>query len=270
MARRITGGTGNRLVVPASVGVIGLALIGLGQTIPNRHAIQDDLTSRSTEALKSADLVGLSVSFSGRDATITGSGNAGEADQAEDVVSTVEGVRVARAELGGAGTTPAESPAPTETASATTAPTQTSTAAAPAETPTEAPAPKPAALPVGFTLVDGTITVTGTVGSKAAGTALIFAVKAAGNGWTVVDRLVVDDALTVAEPKPSRLPAVTRLLAAAPIDGTKLVIQYNRGSVILRGTPASAAAERALLTSAARTVANKSAVVDGLDTAGPG
>ena len=96
MAGRITAGPGRRLVVPVAVGVVGLTLITLGQIVPNRHAIEDDLTSRSSEALKSADLVGLSVSFSGRDATITGAGSTELANQAKDVVSTVDGVRVAR------------------------------------------------------------------------------------------------------------------------------------------------------------------------------
>jgi hypothetical protein len=48
----------------------------------------------------------------------------------------------------------------------------TDAASAPAET------AKPVALPVGFTLVDGTITVTGTVRSKAARSRLLDAVKA--------------------------------------------------------------------------------------------
>jgi len=262
MAARITAGAGRRLVVPVSVGVIGLGLIGFGQIVPNRHAIEDDLTSRSSEALKSADLVGLSVSFSGRDATITGAGSTELANQAEGVVSTVDGVRVANADLTG-DTAPAETPAPVETPTETAVPVETST---PVETPAATATPKPMILPVGFTLVDGMITVTGTVGSPAAKTGLINAVKMAGSGWTVVDKLIVDGSLTTQEPKPNRLAALSRLLRTAPVDGAKLVIQYNHGSVILRGTPSDAAAERALLTAASATVDSKSAVVDGLDT----
>lgn len=254
MSGRLTTGTGHRLVIPASVGVLGLALIGIGQTIPNRHAIQDDLSRRSTEALESADLVGFSVSFSGRDATITGSGDAVLAEKAEDVVSAVNGVRVAKADF-----------TPTEASAETPAPAETSI---PAET---SATTETLVLPVGFTLADGTITVTGTVLSASAQTELIDAVKASGNDWTVVDRLQVNSSLTAApEPEQSRLAAVTQLLAKAPIDDTKLVIQYSRGSVILRGTLPNYDTEVALLAAAAATVADKSKVVDGLDALGTG
>lgn len=254
---------GHRLAVPVSVGVVGLALIMIGQTGPNRHSIEDDLTTRSTEALKSADLTGFSVSFTGRDATLTGSDIGGAAARAATTVESVDGVRVANTVI----TSQDEVPAPATTPSASTAPTETSPPApTPTEPPSAAPTAKSAALPVGFTLADGTITVTGTVSSKSAGSKLIDAVKAAGNGWQVVDHLQVDESLTTAEPRPSRLAAVTRLLAQAPTDGQKLVIQYNRGSVILRGTPSDADSERALLAAAADTVEKKSAVVDGLDT----
>ena len=238
MSERFGVGAGRRLVVPASVGVIGLALLGIGQSQVNRHAIQDDLTTRSTRALKSADLTGLSVSFAGRDATITGADTAERARQAVAVVSAVDGVETAKADLSAA--------------------VEPST-----------PAASAIVIPVGFTLADGTITVTGTVGSKSAQANLIDAVKATGKGWQVVDRLSVAGSATE-EPKQSRLSAVTQLLAKAPITGSKLVIQYNHGSVILRGTPADAAAERALLTAAAATVDAPSAVVDGLDTAAAG
>ncbi|HST81183.1 MAG TPA: hypothetical protein VLL08_05555 [Kineosporiaceae bacterium] len=266
MSGRLAGGTGRRLAVPASVGVIGLALLGIGQSVVNRHAIQDDLTTRSTKALKSADLTGLSVSFAGRDATITGAGTAELAQQAIAVVSMVDGVDVARASL--AGTTQTGS-APTETAAPAETPPATETSAL-AEPATPATTEATLVLPVGFTLADGTIKVTGTVGSKSAQINLIDAVKATGKGWKVVDRLNVADSVTAPEPKPSRLSDVTKLLAQAPVSGPKLVIQYNKGSVILRGTPADAAAERALLGAAAATVDSTAAVVDGLDTAGAG
>ena len=252
---------GGPLAVPVSVGVIGLALIGIGQVVPNRHAIEDDLTTRSSEALESADLTGFSISFSGRDATLTGSDIGGAAGRATAVVESVDGVRVVHTSI----TSQDEIPAPAETSAPAETPALAETSA-PAETSEAAPTPKPAALPVGFTLMDGTITATGSVPSKAAGSALIDAVKAAGNDWKVVDHLQVDDSLTAAEPEQSRLDAVSHLLATAPIDGSKLVIQYNHGSVILRGTPSDAASERALLTAATATVAKKSAVVDGLDT----
>ena len=243
-----------RLALPVSVGVVGLTLISVGQVVPNRHSIENDLTDRSSEALRSADLTGLTVSFSGRDATVTGPSDL--TGQAVSVVGAVKGVRVAKA--GSAAAAPAEAPTP-----ASPAPTET-----PAPATTSA-ASKPA-VPVGFTLTGGTLTVSGTVSSDSARTALIGAAKAAGNGWSVVDKLTVDVSLPApVRPSSSRLPAVTRLLAKAPADGDKLVIQYSEAKVILRGTPHSTAAERALLTAAAATISGKAAVVDGLDVVTP-
>jgi hypothetical protein len=247
-----------RLVLPTSVAVAGLALIMLGQAVPNRMSIEDDLTERSTEALASSDLTGLTVTFSGRDASISGATQPDLAGRAVDLVSAVEGVRTAEADVTGGDLVPApaESPAeaPSESASAAPAPTQ---------------AAEPVVLPVGFTLADGTITVTGTVPSDPARKALLDAAGAAGNGWDVVDRLHVETSLMTSEPDQGRFGAVTRLLATAPTGGTKLVIQYSKGSVILRGTPADADAERALLSAAAITVDKKANVIDGLDVTAP-
>jgi hypothetical protein len=243
----------NRIAVPLSVGIVGLALIGIGQAVPNRHSIENDLTTKSTKALHDADLVGLTVSFSGRDATISGAGQAEVAQRAEGVVKDVKGVRAAKAELAGGGGAAAAAPAPSQT------PT-------PVETPTPAATTTPIAdLPLGFTLVDGGIKVTGTVRAKATEEALITAVQATGHGWKVTDKLAVDPTLAAEPLAAERFPGLTQLLATAPIDGTKLVIQYNGETVILRGTPATPEAERALLTAAAGTVPAPSGVLDGLD-----
>jgi hypothetical protein len=246
--------TNQRIAVPLSVGVVGLALIGFGQSVPNRHSIEDDLTTRSTQALQKADLVDLTVSFSGRDATITGPGPAEVAQRAESVVSAVDGVRVAKAEVACGGS--AAEPAPIAT------PTPIAT---PDATPTAAPTAAVPDIPLGFTLVDGGIKVTGTVRAKATEEALISAVQSAGQGWKVTDKLAVDPGLAAEPLAADRFPALSKLIAAAPIDGTKLVIQYNADTVILRGTPATPAAERALLTAAAGTVPTASGVLDGLD-----
>ena len=215
-----------RITVPLSVGVVGLALIGIGQSVPNRHSIEHDLTARSTQALQKADLVDLIVSFSGRDATITGSAPAEVAQRAESVVGAVDGVRVAKAKFSGGGS--AATPAPIATP-------------APVATPTPAPTAAVPDIPLGFTLVDGGIKVTGTVRAKATEEALISAVQAAGHGWKVTDKLAVDPGLASEPLAADRFPALGKLIATAPIGGTKLVIQYNADTVILRGTPATAA-----------------------------
>ena len=252
------GPAAGRLVVPASVGVVGLALILVGQTVLNRHAIEHDLTNQSTKALQSADLVGLSVSFTGRDATITGSGSDDLAQQATSVVSAVSGVRVAKVKLTGT------------TASSTGTPVVTSTASAtPAASMAASPTPPVAAVPVGFTFANGTMTVTGTVPSDADRTALMSAATAAGHGWSVVDKVTVDSSVATLVPSTTRLPAVTGLLAGIPVDSSALVIQYNGTSVILRGAPANLATELAILADAAKTVDQSSDVIDHLDAATP-
>jgi hypothetical protein len=256
-----------RLALPLAVGTTGLVLIGIVQAVPFRHSIENDLADRSQQALRAHQLVGLTVRFSGRDATITGPGPDAVARTAQDVVSQVHGVRVATVRLSGvdpAGA-PLADPAPTETptpaATLTPEPGPSSAAAA-------APTPHPAAVPVGFTLAAGTITVTGTVPSAADGIAVVDAVKAAGNGWTVVNRLSVDSALPTLSPSLDRLPAVTELLTKAPAAVSKLVIQFAGTRVILRGTVGTTGTELALLTAAAATVPSKSGVVDGVNVAG--
>jgi len=227
-----------------TVGVVGLALIGVGQTVWNRHSIEEDLADRSARALASADLT-MTADFSGRDATVSGSGSAADFARAVSVVEAVDGVRVAHPKTGATDAQPGSSAAP--------------------DAPTPPPATESARVPVGFTVSGRTITVTGTLPSKTEQTALIAATTAAGKDWKVVDRLTVDPALTTTSPAQSRFSAVTELLAQAPLDGDKLVIQYQPDSVILRGTPATPEAEKRLLTAAAPTVAADAAVIDGLD-----
>jgi hypothetical protein len=260
------------LVLPVSVGVIGLALIGLGQAVPNRHSIEDDLAARSTKALAAAELTGATVSFTGRDATITNlpQNNEATALKAVKVVESVKGVRTAGASTVSSGPgAPTPGPTMSPLAGAGDSPSATPEATATTAEPTITVEPtataKPVDFPVGFTLADGTITVTGTVRSKAAATDLITATKAAGRGWKVVDKTTLDPGLTTASPKADKLPALTRLLAKAPLHGSTLVIQYKADQVILRGTPATAKAESSLLKAAAATVSGKSKVFDGLD-----
>src|SRR5689334_4602528 len=109
---RATGDGRRRLALPVSVGAVGLGLIMFGQVVPNRHAIEDDLTARSLDALKAAGLTGVSVSFSGRDATLTGSADAAKAT---DVVKQVDGVRVVIVDSTETAT-PAATATPNETA----------------------------------------------------------------------------------------------------------------------------------------------------------
>lgn len=70
---------------------IPLVLAALGSWLTHK-AIEDDLTARTTAALKEAGYTPQSVSFSGRDGTISVTGNG--STSAEEVALGVEGVRV--------------------------------------------------------------------------------------------------------------------------------------------------------------------------------
>src|SRR6185436_13650215 len=80
------------------VAVAGLVLIGLVQGVPNRHAIEDNLTYRSASALESAGLGGIQVSFLGRDGTL-GVPRKADLEKARSIVAGVEGVRVVSAHV---------------------------------------------------------------------------------------------------------------------------------------------------------------------------
>lgn len=117
------------LLVPVIVGVVGLAAISVGQDVPNRHGIENDLTKRSLHALQDAGINGAEVRFVGRDGTVTLASSA-EKDRALSIVKGVNGVRVA--------TVVAREPAP----EATVQPTPTAEA-----TPSAEPSPSPSASP---------------------------------------------------------------------------------------------------------------------------
>jgi outer membrane protein OmpA-like peptidoglycan-associated protein len=85
-------------LLPLVVAVPGLVVIGLLQSIPNRHSVEADLTDRSVHALQGAGLSTVDVSFTGRDGTLRAH-SAADADRAVAVVRAVEGIRVVVAEV---------------------------------------------------------------------------------------------------------------------------------------------------------------------------
>jgi len=87
-----------RALLAVVIGVVGLIGIGLAQSIPNRHSMEQDLTGRSEVALRTAGLTDIEVSFIGRDGTIR-LRSAADVDRALAIVRAQEGVRVAVAEV---------------------------------------------------------------------------------------------------------------------------------------------------------------------------
>jgi outer membrane protein OmpA-like peptidoglycan-associated protein len=132
------------LPLVASAIVVPTVLAGFTLLWP-RTQVQDTLTDRAGAALSAAGISGATVSFDGRDATISGV-SAAEAAQAVQAVEGATGVRVAQ--VAGAGGAAAAAPtsaatseaAPTSTAAATSAAAPSSTPAV-TSTPTTAPAP---------------------------------------------------------------------------------------------------------------------------------
>jgi outer membrane protein OmpA-like peptidoglycan-associated protein len=107
------------------VGIAGFVVLFVLQGIPNRHAIEADLTGRSTRALRAAGLSTVDVSFVGRDGTVRAR-TAADADRALAIVRAQEGVRVADAIVAPAqSSSPAPSPSPSPSPSASPSPSPT-------------------------------------------------------------------------------------------------------------------------------------------------
>jgi outer membrane protein OmpA-like peptidoglycan-associated protein len=85
---------GRQLALPVTVATVGLATLGVVQALPNRQAVQNQLTDRSTRALSAAGISGAQVHFDGRDATVHVR-SAGDRDRALAIVRSQQGVRIA-------------------------------------------------------------------------------------------------------------------------------------------------------------------------------
>jgi outer membrane protein OmpA-like peptidoglycan-associated protein len=104
---------GRQLALPVTVATVGLATLGVVQALPNRNAVQSQLTDRSTRALSAGGITGAQVQFDGRDATVHVR-SAGDRDRALAIVRSQQGVRVAHVIVDrgapGAGETPSDRP----------------------------------------------------------------------------------------------------------------------------------------------------------------
>lgn len=84
-----------RVLLVWLVSVIGLAAVVALQLVPNRHRMEDDLTSRSVAALTAAGAPAVGVAFTGRDGVLRVADDA-TADRARTIVAGLEGVRTIR------------------------------------------------------------------------------------------------------------------------------------------------------------------------------
>lgn len=212
------------LPLAAAALVVPTVLAGLTLLWP-RPQIEDGLTRTATESLAAAGITGAGVTFSGRDALLTGVSGP-EAQRAVDVVRGLPGVRVATAPVPGA----PEGPAPG------------------GEDPGgEGPGADPGAAatgPFGIARRGADIVLTGVVGSEEERTALVAAATEQAGGLTVVDELTVTPG---ALPQPgvtaSSVGTITALLGAT-IDGVAASIDGD--TLTLTGSaPDSASAQAA-------------------------
>jgi outer membrane protein OmpA-like peptidoglycan-associated protein len=162
------------------VAIVGLIVLLVAQHIPNRHGMEADLTQRSEQALSSAGLSQVRVSFTGRDGTLR-AGSPGEAERALGVVRALEGVRAAEAKV---------TPVPERTAPPS----------------------------VVLALAGGRVSISGRVPTEAAQTALVAAAVAVFGTGAVDHRLTVDNSVTAAAL--SGLPEVLRALGRNAGDTT--------------------------------------------------
>lgn len=122
--------SGRRWILVVPIAVLVTALLAGVVTWAQAGKIQQDLTTRAQDALAAAGVAKGSVSFDGRDATLSGF-PPDQALQALDVVQKVDGVRAAKVE---GDVTPAGPPTtapPPTSAPASSSPAPTTTATAP-------------------------------------------------------------------------------------------------------------------------------------------
>ncbi|MFI5845209.1 OmpA family protein [Catenuloplanes sp. NPDC051500] len=147
-----------RLLLVWLISVIGLTALVALQLVPNRHRMEDDLTSRSSRALAAAGAQSVEVSFTGRDGVLHVADEA-TATRARTIVAALDGVRTVRTLV---------------------------------DPVVEAPAPPPRLLPsLLATVADGRVALTGTVPGDAHRAALHSA--AASRFATVDDRVTIGD-----------------------------------------------------------------------------
>lgn len=260
---------------PLAAGVVGLAALGIGQGWPNRHSVEADLTDRSASALASAGVPSVTVSFAGRDGTVSGTVDTeGDRRAVLDTVRAQQGVRVALDRL--TVRTPGPSSTVTTPPPTTPAPTPTDATSAPAPTqsPTQSPTDSPSATdttapttsaPAGTVAPSLKLTVgtkgallTGAVPDDATRASLVSAAAAIVGEGKVVDTLTVDP--TVA---PDGLSSLGGVLAGLGPDADATVTLFD-GTIALDGSVGSEEARQAALTAAESVVGTAAKVRDGL------
>lgn len=217
---------GRRLLAVA-LGAAGLLVLSIVQDSTFRHGVENDLTGRSTRALRAAGLSDVDVSFAGRDGTVR-AGSATEADRALTVVRSVDGVRVARSVVSAGPASPSPQPSPSLTPPAVT-----------------------------LTVAGKRVSLAGTV-PAAAHAGLVGAATTAFGAGSVDDRLTDQSGVGDAG-----LAGLGGILTALSGGATGVTVELRDASITLTGTVSSEAVRGATVAAARNDVAG-SAVTDKL------
>jgi outer membrane protein OmpA-like peptidoglycan-associated protein len=217
------------LAVAITAAVIGLVAIGAAQGLPIRERMEDDLTSRSEQALAAAGLPATRVEFTGRDGVLTAD-TAIDAERAVTIVRDLEGVRTV---VGRSATVTAPAPSPSAQL-------------------------KPAN--VGAAVDSGRVVLTGAVPTEQARTTLVAAAKAAYGAENVEDKLTIDAGVS-----DEGLTGLGKALAALGKDAKGAKAELSSGVITLSGAVTSKeikAAATAAATSSGTTVVDMLTVAE--------
>ena len=244
-------GRGRRLTVGLGVGLVGtLGLGALGLTV-GRHQLEQGLTARTEAQLTDAETRGVSVSYSGRDATlrVPAQMDAARFGQLLARTSDIRGVRVihvVRLE-------PVSAPIPSPR------PTNVPTTAAPSTT-TTIVSPTPVLAGLRASVSGDVVELTGVIPVEAIRPVLIATVSGARGVQQVRDFLEVDP---VSSSDPKLLPGVASMMVALRNEGVATgTATLANDTLTVEGRVATVAAHDRLLAWAVNVMGSAIRVVD--------
>lgn len=252
-------GRGRRLTVGLGVGLVGaLALGALGLTL-GRHGVEQNLAVRTQGRLAAAKAIGVSISYSGRDATLRVPARMDAARVGQVVARTagIRGVRVVHVvrvnDVGAPASRPASAPKTPPARIATTSRTTPVVVSS-----TQALTPAPAGLRA--SLRGDVVELSGFIPYEAIRPTLIATVSGAKSVLEVRDLLEIDP---VSSSDPSLLPGVASMMVALRNEGVATgTATLANDTLTLEGRVTTVAAHDRLLAWAVKVMGSAIRVVD--------
>jgi len=252
-------GRGRRLTVGLGVGLVGtLALGALGLTL-GRHGVEQNLAVRTQGRLAAAKAIGVSISYSGRDATLRVPARMDAARVGQVVARTagIQGVRVVHVvrvnDVGARASRPASAPKTPPARIATTSRTTPVVVSS-----TQALTPAPAGLRA--SLRGDVVELSGFIPYEAIRPTLIATVSGAKSVLEVRDLLEIDP---VSSSDPSLLPGVASMMVALRNEGVATgTATLANDTLTVEGRVTTVAAHDRLLAWAVKVMGSAIRVVD--------